>query len=197
MIEPLGCVIAGQKQPGLKKGQTVLIIGSGVAGLLHIKLAKTKGAIVFATDINEYRLNTARAYGADHVFNAKAYSADELKTINNNRLADCVIVCAAAEQAIENALSSVERKGNILFFAVPQNDIGLPSAKFWRDEITVTFSYGASPDNIREAISFIENCTIQVKNMITHKVPLSRIQEGFRIASETKDSLKVVVVPDE
>jgi L-iditol 2-dehydrogenase len=197
MIEPLACVISGQKHLGLKKGQAVLIIGSGVAGLLHIELAKTKGAKVIAIDINEYRLNTARAYGADHVYNAKAYSVDALKSINNNRLANCVIVCAAAEQAIENALSSIGRKGNILFFAVPQNNIVLPSAKFWRDEITVIFSYGASPGDLREALSFIESRTIKVKNMITHKVPLSHIQEGFRIASAAKDSLKVIVIPDE
>jgi L-iditol 2-dehydrogenase len=197
MIEPLACVISGQKHLELKKGHTVLIIGAGVAGLLHIELAKTKGAKVIATDINEYRLNTARAYGADQVFNAKAYSADELKSMNNNRLADCVIVCAAAEQAIENALSSIGEKGNILFFAVPQNNIVLPSAKFWRDEITIIFSYGASPDDLREALSFIESHTIQVKDMITHKVPLSHIQEGFRIASAANDSLKVIVIPDE
>ncbi len=53
MIEPLGCAIAGQNQLGLKEGQTVLIIGSGVSGILHIQLAKIKNAKVIATDINE------------------------------------------------------------------------------------------------------------------------------------------------
>lgn len=145
MIEPLGCVIAGQNQLGLKEGQTVLIIGSGVSGILHIQLTKIKKAKVIATDINEYRLNKALEFGADYVINASKYSIDELKRINDNRLADVVIVCAAAKQAIDNALSSVDRKGKILFFAVPETDISIPSQRFWRDEITVTFSYGASP----------------------------------------------------
>jgi len=140
MIEPLGCVIAGQNQLGLKKGQTVLIIGSGVSGILHIQLAKVKGAKVIATDINEYKLNKALELGADTVINANTYSVDELKRINNNRLADIVIVCAAARKAVEDAVSSVDRKGKILFFAVPEQDITIPSVRFWRDEITVTFS---------------------------------------------------------
>ncbi len=196
MIEPLGCVIAGQNQLGLKEGQTVLIIGSGVSGILHIQLAKIRKAKVIATDINRYRLDKAVEFGADHVIDASKYSVDELKRINDNRLADVVIVCAAAKQAIDNALSSVDRKGKILFFAVPETDISIPSQRFWRDEITVTFSYGASPDDLQEAIKLIDSGIVNVIKMITHRIPLSDIGQGFKLASEAKDSLKVVVVPD-
>lgn len=196
MIEPLGCVIAGQNQLGMKEGQTVLIIGSGVSGILHIQLAKVKQVMVIATDINEYRLNKALEFGADTIINANTYSVDELKRVNHARLADIVIVCAAARKAVEDALSSVDRKGKILFFAVPERDITIPPVRFWRDEITVTFSYGASPDDIQKAISLIKNRRVNVKRMITHRIPISAIQQGFQIASEARDSLKVVVVPD-
>jgi len=196
MIEPLGCAIAGQNQLGLKEGQTVLIIGSGVSGILHIQLAKIKKAKVIATDINRYRLDKAVEFGADYVINAKEYSMDKLKSINDGRLADVVIVCAAAKQAIDNALSSVDRKGKILFFAVPETDISIPSQRFWRDEITVTFSYGASPDHLQKAIELIESGRVNVRKMITHRIPLSDIGQGFKLAAEAKNSLKVVVVPD-
>jgi L-iditol 2-dehydrogenase len=196
IIEPLGCTIAGQNQLGLKKGQTVLIIGSGVSGILHVQLAKIKRARVIVMDINEYRLNKAVEFGADYVINANRYSVDELKSINDNRLADIVIICTSAKQAVANAISSVDRKGKIFFFAVPDTDIEIPSLRFWRDEITVTFSYGAAPDDIQRAINLIASKKIDVRKMITHKVPLSAIQQGFKLASEAKESLKVVVVPD-
>lgn len=196
MIEPLACAIAGQSQLALKKGQTVLIVGSGVSGLLHIQLSKMKGAKVIATDINDYRMNKAMDFGADRVFDAGNYSAKTLKNINDDRLADVVIVCAAAEQAIEHALSSVDRKGTILFFAVPQNDISIPSQQFWRDEITIAFSYGAAPDDLQTAIELIRNKAINAGKMITHRVTLSEIMQGFKLVSEARDSLKVVVVPD-
>ncbi len=195
MIEPLGCVVAGQNQVGLKKGHSVLIIGSGVSGILHIQLAKMKRAKVIAIDINEYKLMKALEFGADYVLNASEYSVDELKRINNDRLADIVVICASAKQAAVNAISSVDRKGKILFFAVPEKNIEIPSLRFWRDEITVTFSYGAAPCDLQETIKLINSGRINVRKMITHKVALSDIQHGFQIASEAKTSLKVVVIP--
>ena len=197
MIEPLACVVAGQERAGIKSGHTVLVIGSGVSGLLHIQLAKLKGADVFATDISEYRLEKARGFlGAKHVFHAKNYSADELKKINNGKLADRVIVCAGAGQAVQHAVSSVERLGTILFFAVPREDINIPSATFWRNEITVMFSYGAAPDDLKTALALIEKGGLNAKKMVTHSIALSDIQKGFALAAGASESLKVVIVPD-
>lgn len=196
MIEPLACAVLGQKQLDLKKEHTVLVIGSGISGLLHILLAKLNGAKVVATDINSYRLNKAREFGADHVLRADEYSSEELKKVNNGRLAERVIVCAGAAEAVSVALSSVDRRGKVLFFAVPREEIALPSVRFWREEISVVFSYGAAPEELREALELIESGAIDVKRMITTKVPLSDIQRGFRLVAEAKETLKVVVVPD-
>ena len=196
MIEPLACAVAGQNQLGLKEGRTVLIIGSGVSGILHIQLAKTKHVKVIATDIEGHRLKKALEFGADSVIDAREYSTDRLKDLNDNRLADAVVVCAAAKQAISDALCSVNRKGTVLLFAAPEFDIDIPSQRFWRDEITVTFSYGAAPDALLKALYMIEGDAIKAGKMVTHSVRFSDIQQGFKIVSEAKDSLKVVVVPD-
>lgn len=196
MIEPLACVVLGQKEMVIEKKHTVLIIGSGISGLLHIQTAKLKGATVVATDINEYRLNKALQFGADHVFSAEKYSEDELRRINEGRAADRVIVCAGAKPAVDAAVSSVDRRGKILFFAVPEGDINLPSMRFWRDEISVGFSYGASPEDLREALDLIKSGRINVSSMITHVLPLSDIQEGFKLVSDAERSLKVVIKPD-
>jgi len=196
MIEPLGCVIAGQNLLGLKAGQSVLIIGSGVSGLLHIQLAKMKGAKVIAMDINEYKLKKALEFGADYAIDASKYSVHELKSRNDGKLADVVIVCASAKQATDQAISAVDRKGKILFFAVPETNVVIPSLRFWRDEITLLSSYGAAPHDLQEAIELIKSVKVNVREMITHRVGLSNIRQGFQLASEGENSLKVVVVPD-
>ena len=196
MIEPLACAVAGQNIIGLKEGQTVLIIGSGISGILHIQLSKLKGAKVIVTDISEERLNKAVEFGADHIMDAGRFTIEGLKSLNNDRLADVVIVSAAAKQAVENAMSSVDRKGNILFFAVPESDITIPSQRFWRDEVSLFFSYGAGPDDLRTAIDYIDKGWVNTKKMITHRFPLSEIMKGFKIVSDAKSSLKVIVVPD-
>jgi L-iditol 2-dehydrogenase len=196
MIEPLACAVAGQNQIGINESQTILIIGSGVSGILHIQLANLKKAMVISTDISGSRLMKALAYGAEYVINAQIYSVDELIISNENRLADIVIICTAAKQAIAHAISSIDKKGKILFFAVPESDISIPSFQFWRDEITMTFSYGAAPDDLKQAINLIDSGLINVREMITHRVPLSSITQGFKLVAEAKNSLKVVVVPD-
>lgn len=196
MIEPLACAVLGQRHLQLKKGQTVLVLGSGISGLLHIQLAKLKGAKIIATDIQQYRLDKALAFGADHVINALEYSAEKLMELNNGRLADRVVVCAGAKQAVDGAVSSLDRKGTLLFFAVPQEDICIPSMMFWRNEMTVKFSYGASPDDLCEAMELMGNGSVDMEKMVTHTVPLSEIQKGFKLVSDGAESLKVVVSPD-
>lgn len=71
-IEPLACVLRGQRLARLQPGHSVLIIGSGVAGLLHAQLARTLGASrVVATDIVSYRLEAAQRFGADATIHAE------------------------------------------------------------------------------------------------------------------------------
>jgi L-iditol 2-dehydrogenase len=203
MIEPLGCVLAGQRQAGIPetgqrsgKTKTILVIGAGISGLLHIKLSKLHNARVIATDINDYRLDKALQFGADHVFNAREYSAERLRDVNNGFLSDIVIVCAGAEQAIEHAVSSVDRKGRLLFFAVPETGITFPALKFWRNEISLAFSYGAAPEDLEKSLEMISSNKVNVRDMITDSIPFSSIQQGFKLVAGAKDSLKVVVVPD-
>ena len=186
MIEPLACCIRGQNVIGVKEGHTLLVLGSGISGLLNIQLAKLKGANVIATDINEYRLKKAAEFGADGVVNA-----NEDLTIN----ADRVIICTGAMKAVEQAFNCVDKKGKILFFAIPNKNIEIPIVDVWRNELTITSSYGAAPDDLKEALLLIKNKKIDVKDMITHRLPLERIQEGFSIVLEAKESLKVILIP--
>jgi len=186
MIEPLACAVRGQRIINVKKGQTVLILGSGVSGLLNIQLAKLEGAKVIATDINEYRLNKAKEFGADEVINAK--QDVDIK-------ADRIIICTGAPCAIEQAFNCIDKKGIILLFAIPDKDIQIPTVAFWRNEITLTASYGAASFDLEESLNLIKDKKVNVKAMITHKLPLDKIQEGFKIVSDAQDSLKVVLEP--
>jgi L-iditol 2-dehydrogenase len=197
-IEPLACVIRGQKVANLKPGQSVLIIGSGMSGILHINLAKALGAgRIIGTDVNDYRLNAALRFGADAVINAKENVPERVKKLNDGRLVDCVIVCTGAMPAIEHALQSVDRGGTILFFAVPEPgiNISVPINDFWRNEIKMMTSYGAGPSDLSVAIDLIRAKRVDVKNMITHKLSMSEAHLGFKLVAEARDSIKVIIEP--
>ncbi|MEK7841460.1 MAG: alcohol dehydrogenase catalytic domain-containing protein, partial [Deltaproteobacteria bacterium] len=126
-IEPLACCLRGLKLSRLKPGQKILVIGSGMSGLLHIQLAKALGAgKITATDVSEYRLNAAKRFGADEAISARDDVPKKLKEVNRGMLADLVIICTAAESAIQQGLQSVDRGGTVLFFAPTNPDVKVP-----------------------------------------------------------------------
>ena len=198
-IEPLGCVCRAQRLANVKKGFTVLILGCGASGLLHIQLAKLRGAKkVIATDINEFRLQKAKEFGADEIFNASVELPDEIKNINKYRLADIVIVCTGAVSAANQALECAAPGGKIIFFAVPEPWVYLnvPINKYWRNEITIMTSYGAAPEDLDEAYNWILSKRINVVDLITHRFPLSKTSEAFKVVCEASESIKVILEPD-
>ena len=185
MIEPLACVVRAQRIIGVSEGQSVLVMGSGISGLLNIKIAKLKKAHVIATDIIEYRLNKAKECGADEVFHAN---------VELNLKADRIIMCTGAMPAFEAAFRYIDRKGIIMLFAIPNKNISIPVEDFWRNELGIVSSYGAAPVDLEEALGLISDGKIDVSDMITHRLKLEDIQKGFKIAGEAKDSLKVVLL---
>ena len=198
-VEPLGTVVRAQRLANLKENDTLLVIGSGISGLTHIKLAKSKGVKkIIAVDINDYRLNAAKRFGANYVFNVNGSLQEKIREINENRLADKVIVCTGALSAAKQALQCVDKGGTILFFAVPKPDENLEISinDFWKNEIKIMTSYGAAPNDLKESLELIKNKKINLKDMITHRLKFDEIQKGFQLVAEAKESLKVIVETD-
>ncbi|MGD8375824.1 MAG: alcohol dehydrogenase catalytic domain-containing protein [Acidobacteriota bacterium] len=199
-IEPLGCVVQAQRYAGLATGQTVLVLGSGLSGLLHIQLARHRGAAkVLAADLHPYRLEAARRLGADAALDAREDLGGWLREANRGRLADRVLVCTGAPAALRQACRLVEPGGRLLAFAPasPGEEVPLPIFDLWRDEIGIVFSYAASGEDLVTALELIRRGAIRVEDMITHRLPLTRAAEGFRLTAEAGESLKVILRPQE
>lgn len=202
-IEPLACVLRGQRRVSrLASGQigkSVLVIGSGVAGLLHIMLARTLGiSRIVATDLNDYRLEAARRFGAEAAIRTEEDMPARLRQVNEGRLFDLVIVSTGATSAIVQALKVVERGGTILFFAPTGPDVTVPisiNELFWRNDITLTTSYAGSPADYQTALELIRSGTFRVRPMITHRLSLAEIGLGFQLVIKAENSIKVIIEP--
>jgi L-iditol 2-dehydrogenase len=117
--------------------------------------------------------------------------------LNGNRLADRVIVTAGADSALDTAIKSVDRGGTILFFAPggPETTLSVPFNEFWKNCITLVPTYGASPLDIEVAIELISSKRVPVQEMITHRLGLAEAVKGFKLVTEAKESIKVVIEP--
>jgi len=197
-VEPLACIVRGQRLADFKLGQSVLVIGSGMSGLLHIALARASGAgCVAGTDIDEYRLQAAKRFGADEAFRASQVIPSRLRQINQGRLFDLVIVCAGTVSAYTQALQCVDRGGTVLSFAPiePGVNFSFPFFDFWNDGIKFITTYGGSPLDIGTAIELIRSRRLLVGEMITHRLSLKETGLGFKLVADAGESIKVIIFP--
>jgi len=197
-IEPLACTVRGFRVVDFKPNQTVLILGSGISGILNIKLAKSMGARrIIATDIEKYRLKAAKKFGADYVIDAKENVSELVKKYNDGRLADLVILCAGVIPAVKQALESVEPGGTILWFALPKpgDDFPIPLFDLWNKQIKMISTYAGVEKDIVEAIELIRSKKISVTDMITHKLPMKETPKGFKLTATAKESMKIIIEP--
>jgi len=198
-IEPLGTAVRAMRTVGLKPAQSVLVLGSGVAGLLIIKLARSLGAgNIIASDVSPYRLEKAKQFGADYTVAAAENVPAFVRNVNEGRLADVVVLSAGALPAARTALQSAERGGTILFFAVPKpgETVDVDLNPFWRDDITIRTCYGAAPSDNMQALGLIRHGTVTVTDMVTHRFGLDRIGEAFLTGASPDRCLKVIVEPN-
>ena len=197
-IEPLACVVRAQRLAGgVHQGQTVMVFGCGMSGLLHIKLAKANNCRVIATDLNARRLELAAGLKADITIDAAENVAERL-LYANDRKADVVILCTSAMSAVDQAWKCVDKGGVIVFFAVPGPDtqITVPLNDFWTKEIQILTSYYCGPPDIMDAMELIATRAIKVDDMITHRLPLKDIVRGFQLVLDGKESIKVIIKPN-
>lgn len=198
LIEPVGCCIRAQNKVGIRKGDTVAIIGAGPSGIIHAMLARITGAAeILVADIIDYRLKMAKRLSADVTVNLqKENLVEKVKEATKGRGADVAIVTAPNVKAIEDSVQVVRKGGRLLLFAPTQPDqyARLSPHRLFFSEITVVPSYSVSHVETRTALQLISSGRINAKELITHRFPLNQISDAFQTAAKNKEYLKVVVL---
>ncbi len=194
-VEPLGCVLRSQALAGLSEGQTVLVLGCGMSGLLQVQAARLKGCRVAATDVDPKRLALASRLGAELALPAGDDVPAKVRA-HFGRKADAVLLCTGALAAVEQAWASVERGGAVVFFAVPgpDKDVVFPAARLWTQEVRVLTSYYCGPSDLEQSLALLAAGAVDVEALITHRLPLARIAEGFRLV-QSGEAIKVLINP--
>ncbi len=198
LIEPIACVVKSLKRAHIRQGDIVLVIGLGVMGQLHIVLAKKYGAgKIIGADKVPYRLQKAKESGADKVIDvSKVELKDAVSEATNGNMVDVVVVGPGDVEVMSQAINCASRGGRVLLFTpVKPGDVlqFQPNEIYFKD-INVITSYSCGPDDTREALNLISSGTIHARRLITHKFPMEKVSDAFKLTSSAGDSLKVIIV---
>ncbi len=199
-IEPLACVIKGLKRAKVMNGDIVLVIGLGFMGILNGIVARRYGAgRLIGADKVPYRLNRAMELGFDDVIDVSKITVNEaLKEITGGKLSEIVIVGPNSADAIRDGLSSVGRGGTLIMFTPVKPDERLtinPNELYFKD-ISLVTSYSCGPTDTADALDLLKEGTVRAEKLVTHRFPIEKTAEAFRLTAEARDSLKSVVVFD-
>jgi L-iditol 2-dehydrogenase len=199
LTEPLACVLNGQEIIELGDEDTVVILGAGPIGCLHVRLARARGAAsVILADVNQMRLDlAARARPDVEINSAKEDPVDAVRKLTDGRGADVVITATGAGPAQEQALEMAARRGRIsLFGGLPRDNsvIRFDSNLVHYQELFVLGAYGSAPRHNREALALISSGAVPVEDLITHRLPLSGVRQAIDTVT-SGEGLKVVIEP--
>lgn len=199
LTEPLACVLNGQEIADVGEGDTVVVLGAGPIGCLHVRLARARGAgRVILADINPVRLDLAARANPDvSIDGAKEDPIDAVRKLTDGRGADVVITATGAGQAQEQALEMAAHRGRIsLFGGLPRGNsiIRFDSNVVHYGELSVLGAYGSAPRHNHEALALISSGAVPVEDLVTHRLPLSDVQRAIDTVT-TGEGLKVVITP--
>jgi L-iditol 2-dehydrogenase len=200
LAEPLACVLNGQELARVGEGDTVVVIGSGPIGCLHVRLARARGAAsVILIDLNGDRLAAAAALVApDHTVSTESQDpVAAVLALTDGRGADVVITAAASGAAQEQGLRMLARRGRLSLFGGLAKDapnITVDANLVHYRELTLVGVNGSTPAHNKKALELIASGAVPVADLITHRLPLDDVLEAIEIVARG-EAIKVTIEP--
>jgi len=199
LCEPLACCVQATKFGQINAGDTVVISGPGTIGLLSMQLAKLEGArvAVLGTSSDEDRLILAKKLGADIAVNVEEKNPEEIiKKFTQGLGADAVFECAGATSSIKQCLELVRPMGKYVQVGLVGKSIPVNFDQIINKGLQIIGSYGQTWLSWERSLELLAQERVNVKALISDKLPLDRWKEGFK-RMEEKKSLKIILYPNE
>jgi len=190
--EPLACCLRAVKRSRVEPGDAVVVVGLGSIGCLLVQAFGLGGAAVFGADLVEARRVLGRGAGA-RVFDAEADLDRAIHEATDGRGADVVMLTAGGAALLPWAAERVRDGGQLHCFAGGHGEsLPLPLAGIYHRELTLSATYSSSPLELREAFGLLGGGRVSVDGLITHRVPLARLDHGVDLMRR-QEAVKVYV----
>ena len=199
-VEPVNTCLKAIYKARVEAHDTVLVIGQGPIGMLLMLLARVHvGARVITTDPMPSRRGKSIELGAEGSLDPLGGELERsLRDYTSGRGADVVLVAAPQKELLEQALNLARPGGRVLLFAYndPLLRVEFPAATVGIDEKEILGSYSASYDLQDESARLIFDRVLPVRELISHRFPLSQIEQALSLAAHpSEESFKIILVP--
>jgi L-iditol 2-dehydrogenase len=198
LLEPLACVIQGNDASGLKKGDTVAIIGGGPIGLLHVTVSKTKGAgRVICIDHHDAKLKLAQEFGADlTVADHGSAAVETVREVTEERGADVVIEATGRPESWVRAFEMVRKGGTVVFFGGCPTGTVIPfeAGKIHYGSVTIKGSFHHTPKSVKEAFRVLSQRKVSLASLISRRMPLADTEKALQMMGRG-EALKIALTP--
>jgi len=201
LIETLATVRHAQERARIAPGESVVVLGQGVAGLLHTQLAKLSDACpVVAVSRSPWKLELARRRHADRVVNSAHEDAiAAVRDATAGRGADVVVDAAGDPALIAPAIEMLAPGGRLVVYGISHRPVpDFTTFPLYFKELTLYGSRALTPGDVAPAIELVASGAVDVDGFITASYPLERVAAAFEEYERSADSvLRLVIVPRE
>jgi L-iditol 2-dehydrogenase len=198
-VEPVNTCLKAVQAASVARGESVLVVGQGPIGLLLMQIARWAGADVLVSDTLPDRLALGRELGATAGLDAAGDVPREVRGLTDGRGADCALLAAPGPRAFQQALDALRPGGRLMVFSAtsPGETAELDLGLLTLSEKQVLTSYSASVDVQDLAAQLVFGREVRVRELVTHRYPLSRAPEALARASRPEPGVLKVVVQRE
>ena len=193
-LEPLACVVHGMRGLDITRGSTVLIIGTGPIGLLHLLLAKKKGAKALMTGLEQKRLSFARKLGADAAVHPQKLDA-AIRKFTDGLGVDFVFECTGQVSVWESSVNYVRRGGAVVLFGGCKSGttVTYDTFRLHYDELTLKGVFHFMPEDVKTAYDLLKK-GLDVSPHISGRYPLGKIPVALEKLSRG-EGIKYAIIP--
>jgi erythritol/L-threitol dehydrogenase len=196
-IEPLGCSIHAVQRGQIELDDVVVLAGAGPLGLGMIATARLKNPrLLIVLDLNEQRLELARACGADLTLNpAQVDVVDEVLRLTDGYGCDVYIEATGNPAAVKQGLQMIRKLGTFVEFSVMREPVTVDWTIIGdQKELTIQGAH-LSPYCYPIAIDMLAKGLLPMDKIITHRLPLAEFQQGIDLVAAGDRSIKVMLQP--
>lgn len=197
LIEPLACAIHAVERADIQLGDTVVLAGVGTLGLLMLQVIVLKNpGLIIVTDTKPERLELAKQLGAHVAIDVRHEDPERVvKSHTDGYGADVFIEATGYPKAVEQGLALIRKLGRFVVFGV----FGEPATVDWsiigdRKELDIVGAH-LGPYRYPLAIDYLHRGIVKADPIVTHRMPLSRFQEGLDLLL-AGEGVKVMLVAE-